>query len=176
MSSYALFKSNGKSLKRLGQINRLLYITLSAAFPSITYIIVFSKGYLMAMLLILVSIALIATVVAWYLFNKHIKQNLQAIGTISVGKSNLVKSIGDLKEQYSYANIKQLSVKPHLRKIVRAADSNKSLTYLITLQYEDKPKEQFVIASEGNELPNPNFIDNIKWIQKYHRLQFYTEK
>jgi len=86
------------------------------------------------------------------------------------------KTIGGFEEQYEYHKIKSLEVKQHIRKIFLPPNADKNKTYLVTIEYEGKPKEQFVISSSSSSKPKVNFLETIIRIEKYLNLQLLKPK
>lgn len=176
MSEFELYKSNGQSLKRLGIINRIIFIVISSVFPALLFLSMISNGKTKDLFRISLLSLWVISIIVLIVYSRYLKRHIEIIGVLALNTSVISKTIGGFEEQYEYSKIKCLVVKQHIRKIFLPPNADKSKTYLVTIEYEGKPKEQFVVSSLSSSKPKVNFLETIMRIEKYLNLQLLKPK
>lgn len=176
MNSFVLYKSNGQSLKRLGFINKSIFYTISSVFVVFIPVMPIIKGRIHFILLAFCFILIVLSIISLVVYSRYLKKHLEVIGDLKVNLTSMIKTIGDYEETYDYSKIKGIEVSQHMRKIFLPSNFDRSLTYLVTLKYDDRDQEQFVIASQSSEVPDINFIKTIRSIEKCLKLKLLKSK
>ena len=176
MSEFLLYKSNGQSLRRLGIVNKTIYFVISTVIPIVLLLSFLVKDGIQIFILIFYILLFISSITALIVYSKHLRKNLEVIGELKVNASLIRKSISGIEEDFDYSRIKQLEVKLHMRKIFLPSNFDRSLTYLVTLEYEGRSKEQFVISSQSKDTPEVNFIESVRRIEKYLKMQLLKQR
>ena len=171
-----MYKSSGQSLKRLGLMNKMIYIVVSSIIPMVLVISILTKGWFNYAILFVYFTLWVIAIAAYIIYSRYLEKHLEIIGELDVNLGMIKKSIGDFHKQYDYSKILGIEVKPHSRRIFLPSNSDGSQTYIVTIDYQAMPKEQFVISSQSIDDSPLNFLETVKWVEKYLKIQLLKQK
>ena len=160
MSTFAIYKSNKISLKKMGIINKVIYVLVGLiwaplSFSSVLRTTLNISDTMIYLALIIWVIALISLI----LFSRYINKNLVHFGDLKIHKEGITKSISGLIDSFAYDSIKEISIKKHMKFAFFATSKDGSKTYLITIVSNNSKQERFIVSSHSIDKPDINLID-----------------
>jgi hypothetical protein len=167
MSKFEIITSKGKSLHKLSQLNKIIYITICLIFPVLALAgpVATKLGYgdnVISTTLLIWIIVVSALVVLAQKINKSIVKH----GELNLGTSYISKNIGGIIQQYSYHELSEIKIRKHIRSILYLINNDGSKTYLVTLKKQNNETEKLVVSSQSIDKPDTNFKDFFRKLEK----------
>ncbi len=172
MSQFILYKSRRKPLSQIGSVDRLIYILTATVIP----ILIFS-GIIIDQLNITGSVLIFAVslwvfmIIALVIYSRYINRSLEKLGDLEVTLKGIRKTIGGFETYFDYEQIKEINIKDHIRSIFFPENKDASKTYVVSITGKDSVKEMFVISSQSVNKPRVNFLESLKYIEKYKNIK-----
>jgi len=175
MSTFILYNSNDKSLKRIKIINRIFFI-FGAILISIFGLLGklwdwtgFSESYFIIVILIWIVLF-----VSFLFYSRRNDRKLTRTGELITSMEGIIKNVNNEKEFIEYEKINNIKVRNFFLTPILPANNEGSKSYLITIEKENSLSEKLIISSQSIDKPETNFKDAIKVIRKFRKINFKT--
>lgn len=113
----------------------------------------------------------ILSIIALGGYSRYINRNLEKLGELEVTLNKIKKTIGGFETFFDYKQIKEIDIKDHIKSIFFPENKDSSKTYLVSITWKDSGKELFVISSQSVDKSNVNFLESLKYIEKYKNIK-----
>ena len=172
MSQFILYKSRKKSLRQIGLIDRVVYFLATIALPvlAVSGILIRELGVLMTIWFIIAALwGLFLITLVFY--SRYVNKSLEKLGDVEVTLNGIKKSISGIETVFDYKQIRKIRIKDHIRSIFFPENKDGSKTYVVSITDKNNEEEVFVISSQSVSHPRVNFLDSLKYIEKYKSIK-----
>jgi ABC-type multidrug transport system fused ATPase/permease subunit len=175
MNQYILYKSRKKSLQQIGFIDRTISVLVSFALPVLIFVATLIRNRSPVILLVIISLWVISLIFLIF-YSRYINKTLEKHGDLVVTLNGIKKSIAGIESVFDYNQIKEINIKEHIRSIFFPENKDGSKTYVVSISKKNSEEEIFVISSQSVGNPRVNFLESLKYIEKYKNIKLNISK
>jgi ABC-type multidrug transport system fused ATPase/permease subunit len=177
MSQYILYKSKKKSLQQIGLIDRVISGLVSYVLPVLLFAGILFRWADTSPVLFLVTLSVwVISIIILIFYSRYINKSLEKHGDLVVTLNGIKKSIAGIESIFDYRQIKEIKIKDHIRSIFFPENKDGSRTYVVSITQNNSDEEVFVISSQSVDNPRVNFLESLKYIEKYKNLKLNIRK
>ncbi len=105
------------------------------------------------------------------IYSRIINMKLEKLGELDVTLNGIKKTISGFETFFDYDRIREVKVRDHIKSIFFPANRDRAKAYLVTIISDDLTGERFVVSSQSSSIPEVNFLDALKLIEKYKKIK-----
>ena len=177
MSKFEILKSGKVSLYKIGLINNMIYVLLVMIFPVLgfSWAIIERLNISDDLFIILIALWLIIFI-GLIIYSRSINMKLEKLGELDVTLNGIIKTISGLETYFGYDRIREVKVRDHIKSIFFPANKDRAKAYLVTIITDDSTSERLVVSSQSSSSPEVNFLDSLKFIEKYKKMKLRIKR
>ena len=177
MSKFEILKSGKVSLYKIGLINKLIYALVVMIFPFLgfSWALIDRLNISDDFFITLIALWLIIFI-GLIIYSRSINMKLEKLGELDVTLNGIKKTISGFETFFDYGRIREVKVRDHIKSIFFPANKDRAKAYLVTIITDDLTSERFVVSSQSSSSPEVNFLDSLKFIEKYKKMKLRIKR